>query len=73
MDYLHTYNQYISSTELLQQQPSRGYLFTREEDRLTAADEIDLSTDISGVVIVAFILVGIGIIILVKALFFREG
>jgi hypothetical protein len=35
--------------------------------------EIVRSTDISGVVIGAFILVGIGVIILVKALFFREG
>jgi len=48
-------------------------LLAREEDRLTTAGEIDLSTDVSGVTIGAFIMVGIGIIILVKALFFREG
>ena len=35
--------------------------------------EIVRTTDVSGVTIGAFILVGIGIIILVKALFFREG
>ena len=31
------------------------------------------TTDVSGVVIAAFILVGIGVIVIVKALFFREG
>jgi hypothetical protein len=40
---------------------------------IAIAVEIILATDVSGVVIGAFILVGIGIIILVKALFFREG
>ncbi len=35
--------------------------------------EILRTTDVSGVTIGAFILVGIGVIILVKALFFREG
>jgi hypothetical protein len=40
---------------------------------IAVAVEIVRATDISGVVIGAFILVGIGIIILVKALFFREG
>jgi hypothetical protein len=40
---------------------------------IAIAVEFIRTTDVSGVVIGAFILVGIGIIILVKALFFREG
>jgi hypothetical protein len=40
---------------------------------IAVAVEVVRATDISGVVIGAFILIGIGVIILVKALFFREG
>ena len=40
---------------------------------IAVAVELIRTTDVSGVVIGAFILVGIGVIILVKALFFREG
>ena len=40
---------------------------------IAVAVEIVRATDISGMVIGAFILIGIGVIILVKALFFREG
>jgi len=39
---------------------------------IAVAVELIRSTDISGVVIGAFILIGIGVIVLVKALFFRE-
>jgi hypothetical protein len=39
---------------------------------IAVAVELIRSTDISGVVIGAFILIGIGVIILVKVLFFRE-
>ena len=39
---------------------------------IAIAVELIRTTDISGVVIGAFILVGIGVIILVKSLFFRE-
>ena len=39
---------------------------------IAVAVELIRTTDISGVVIGAFILIGIGIIVLVKALFFRE-
>jgi hypothetical protein len=40
---------------------------------IAVAVEIIRATDVSGVVIGAFILVGIGVIILAKTLFFREG
>jgi hypothetical protein len=40
---------------------------------IAVAVELIRTTDVSGVVIGAFILVGIGVIIIVKALFFREG
>jgi hypothetical protein len=40
---------------------------------IAVAVEFIRTTDVSGVVIGAFILVGIGVIIIVKALFFREG
>ena len=40
---------------------------------IAVAVELIRTTDVSGVVIGAFILVGIGVIILAKALFFREG
>ena len=40
---------------------------------IAVAVEIVRTTDISGVVIGAFILIGIGVIILAKTLFFREG
>jgi hypothetical protein len=40
---------------------------------IAVAVEFIRTTDVSGVVIGAFILVGIGVIILAKALFFREG
>ena len=40
---------------------------------IAIAVEFIRTTDVSGVTIGAFILVGIGVIILVKALFFREG
>ena len=39
---------------------------------IAVAVEIIRTTDVSGVVIGAFILVGIGVIVLVKALFFHE-
>ena len=39
---------------------------------IAVAVELIWTTDVSGVVIGAFILVGIGVIVLVKALFFRE-
>ena len=39
---------------------------------IAVAVELIRSTDISGVVIGAFIMIGIGVIVLVKALFFRE-
>ena len=39
---------------------------------IAVAVEFILTTDVSSVVIGAFILVGIGVIILAKALFFRE-
>jgi len=39
---------------------------------IAVAVELIRTTDVSGVVIGAFILIGIGIIVLVKALFFRE-
>lgn len=40
---------------------------------IAVAVEIVRATDISGVVIGAFILIGIGVIILVKSFFFHEG
>ena len=40
---------------------------------IAVAVEFIRTTDVSSVVIGAFILVGIGVIIIVKALFFREG
>jgi hypothetical protein len=40
---------------------------------IAVAVELVRSTDISGVVIGAFILIGIGVIVLVKVLFFREA
>ena len=39
---------------------------------IAVAVEFIRTTDVSGVVIGAFILIGIGVIVLVKALFFRE-
>ena len=39
---------------------------------IAVAVELIRTTDVSGVVIGAFILIGIGVIVLVKALFFRE-
>ena len=39
---------------------------------IAVAVELIRTTDVSGVVIGAFILIGIGVILLVKALFFRE-
>ena len=39
---------------------------------IAVAVEIIRTTDVSGVVIGAFILIGIGVIVLVKALFFRN-